>query len=374
MDGALRKEGFLSFLQDSGEIQVDFMKFHSSVGSKNESNLAKRKYSHEMRQKATIREKNRIRAIGREFNKLAKLLPRSPTEKRSHQKILHDTVAYIRALEVELDMVDEKNLLESWSLESLHGESKIEKDEEINMEDEDHFYEMDFEGEDGDTSSQSSYDTKTVDNDVNFQEVSRKVPKERRTENSLRYSSMVGLGQRHWHHHDPVYLSFESHEPLNFVECRSLSEMGQRLESLDETNESQNKYSHRREGHQLYTGYNMNGSLFTPQIGLSSNEWLLKHRFEIKQKAELMNNNNNNNNYMVPVECEGGKISENVQRERKTKILFPDSISNEERIEDTIDKNEEESIESAVFNSQSNDDLSSGLSFDKVVTGLRFKL
>ena len=369
MDGALRKEGFLSFLQDSGDIQVDFMKFQ---GSKNESNFAKRKYSHEMRQKATIREKNRIRAIGREFNKLAKLLPRSPTEKRSHQKILHDTVAYIRALEVELDMVDEKNLLESWSLDGLQGESKIEKEEEIDMEDEDHFYEIDFEGEDGDTSSQSSYDTKKVDNDVNFQDVSRKVPKERRTENSLRYSSMVGLGQRYWNHHDPVHLSFESQDPLNFAECRDLSEMGQRLESLDKTNESQNKYSHQRKRHQLYTSYNMNGSLFIPQIGLSSNEWLLKHRFEMKQKAELMNNNNNNN--MASVECEGGKTSETVHRERRTKILFPDSISNEERIEDTVDKNEEESFDSAVFNSQSNDDLSSGLSFDKVVTGLRFKL
>eukprot|EP00112_Aurelia_sp_Birch-Aquarium-sp1_P021008 Seg555.3 transcript_id=Seg555.3/GoldUCD/mRNA.D3Y31 product="hypothetical protein" protein_id=Seg555.3/GoldUCD/D3Y31 len=367
MDGASRKgkEGFLSFLQDTGDIQMDFMKFHPSHGSKNESSLAKRKYSHEMRQKATIREKNRIRAIGREFNKLAKLLPRSPTEKRSHQKILHDTVAYVRTLEVELDMVDEQTLLESWSLDGLQGESEIDKEEEITMEDDDHFYEMNFEGEDGDTSSQSSYDTKNVDNDVNFQEISRKAPKEQKIENSLRYSSMVGFGQRHWRYQEPMHLSFESQGSLNFAEHRSLNAMEQRLESLNETNESQKNYSHQRKGKHICTGYNMNKSFFSPQIGLPSNEWLRK------QKAELASNNNNN---MIPAECEGGKISENEQREIKTKILSPDSISNERGIEDTFDKNEQKSFEPDVFHSQSHDDISNGLSFDKVVTGLRFKL
>ncbi len=103
-------QSFLSLLQNSppgkGTCEI------SSYLSRH----VKRKYSADMRQKATFREKNRIKAIGKEFKDLAKLLPQTGGGKRSHQKILQDSVAYIRAMEVELSIIDEKKLLQSWSV------------------------------------------------------------------------------------------------------------------------------------------------------------------------------------------------------------------------------------------------------------------
>ena len=108
------RHGFSRFLRDPRAYRLDFIQYENI--RRGEREYTKRKYSVEMRQKATIREKNRIQSIGREFNKLAKLLPDSNGIKRSHQKILHDTVAYIRALEVELKITDEKKLLEKWAM------------------------------------------------------------------------------------------------------------------------------------------------------------------------------------------------------------------------------------------------------------------
>lgn len=104
----------LEFLQDPSVYRLNFLHYerHRRSGTK----AIKRKYSVEMRQKATIREKNRIRSIGREFSKLANLLPDSNGTKRSHQKILHDTVAYIRALEAELKLIDDKTVFKQWSI------------------------------------------------------------------------------------------------------------------------------------------------------------------------------------------------------------------------------------------------------------------
>ena len=115
-NGAEGRRNFLRFLHDPDDLRLSTLKYPEHRKKRSEN--GRRKYSAEMRQKATIREKNRIRAIGKEFNKLAELLPQANGGKRSHQKILQDTVAYIRALEVELNLTDEKSLFESWSVDS----------------------------------------------------------------------------------------------------------------------------------------------------------------------------------------------------------------------------------------------------------------
>ena len=119
---------FSRFLRDPRAYRLDILQYEE-IGRRGRDST-KRKYSMAMRQKATIREKNRIQSIGREFGKLANLLPDSNGIKRSHQKILHDTVAYIRALEVELKIIDEERLLEKWAVKNENYEGKCaEKDE-----------------------------------------------------------------------------------------------------------------------------------------------------------------------------------------------------------------------------------------------------
>ena len=93
------------------------------------SSSIKRRYSAEMRQKATAREKTRIKSIGTELKSLAKLLPRTGKGKKSHRKILQDSVTYIRAMEVELKVIGEKELLDSWS--SRQGESRRRKGSDL---------------------------------------------------------------------------------------------------------------------------------------------------------------------------------------------------------------------------------------------------
>lgn len=150
MDLSRGEEGgdFLRYLRDAEAYSFDLA---GKDGVRKQGYEAlRRKYSVEMRQKATIREKNRIRSIGREFCKLANLLPESNGMKRSHQKILHDTVAYIRALEVELDLIDEEALLQQWAAAN-EGE-----EEERNLKNEK------VSGENG-----SSYSWKNFDRDSN---------------------------------------------------------------------------------------------------------------------------------------------------------------------------------------------------------------
>ena len=133
MDSA-KREGFLRFLRDPRAYRLGLLRHRES--QRRGCEAMKRKYSVEMRQKATIREKNRIRSIGKEFCKLANLLPDSCGMKRSHQRILQDTVAYIRALEVELNIIDEDAILGHWSEqnEQRSKEAKYKDDEESNEE------------------------------------------------------------------------------------------------------------------------------------------------------------------------------------------------------------------------------------------------
>ena len=124
---------FSQFLRDPRVYRLDFVRYEDVRTRRYET--TKRKYSVEMRQKATIREKNRIQSIGKEFYKLASLLPDTNGIKRSHQRILQDTVAYIHALEVELKLIDEDKLLEQWTAkkERRAVQKQSEKNEKTNL-------------------------------------------------------------------------------------------------------------------------------------------------------------------------------------------------------------------------------------------------
>ena len=128
-NGQIERRRFSQLLRDSRVYRLDFLRYEEVRRRGYE--CTKRKYSVEMRQKATIREKNRIQSIGKEFYKLASLLPDTNGIKRSHQRILQDTVAYIHALEVELKLIDEDKLLEKWAAkkERRAVQKQIEKNE-----------------------------------------------------------------------------------------------------------------------------------------------------------------------------------------------------------------------------------------------------
>ena len=85
-----------------------------------ESSL-RRTYTTEMRHKATIREKRRIRSLANAFSELDKLSPNPTSEKRSHFKVLLDTEAYIRALEVEVGAIREESLDSVWPIPGQDG-------------------------------------------------------------------------------------------------------------------------------------------------------------------------------------------------------------------------------------------------------------
>ena len=108
-DAIESRKSFLSLLQRPARYHFEVQR-SGIVSSKQPHASGKRKYSAEMREKATVREKNRIKLLGVEFHKLAELLPQAPTGKRSHQKILQDTIAYTVAMEVELGITDESRL------------------------------------------------------------------------------------------------------------------------------------------------------------------------------------------------------------------------------------------------------------------------